>query len=242
MMNVYFLTGSSSGIGLALGKELLKDENNVVVGVSRGSKIAHDRYRHIQTDFKDIDKVLSNTAEIFKLQEEADTLVLINNAGTLGEVSYLGELSSKDIPEIYHVNIVAPAILMNEFIKAFSTHPAKKLILNISSGVASYPVDGWAGYCATKAALNMISEVASVEQTKRDSAIKIHALAPGVVDTAMQEKIRKVDSKNFSGVKKFVEFKEKGVLSSPELAAENILHFLKNQSNFQEVVQDVRKF
>ena len=45
-MNVYYITGASSGIGEAIAELLLEDSNNMVVGIARSRTIQHDRYKH----------------------------------------------------------------------------------------------------------------------------------------------------------------------------------------------------
>ena len=84
-MKVFYITGTSSGLGLALAEELLKDEDNQVVGIARNCKIAHPNYVHRKVDLTDA----VATAKIrFGDHLKAKKVYLINNAGTLGEVGY----------------------------------------------------------------------------------------------------------------------------------------------------------
>lgn len=241
-MRFYFITGSSKGIGLAIVKKLLEGTENYVIGFSRNNELVHDRFKHISVDFSDIDSLKDRVEEYFKVDREPKQVTLINNAGTLGEIGYLGELSSKSIPDIYNVNLIAPALLMNSFIKKFKDSSSEILIVNISSGAGNYPVDGWSGYCATKAALNMLSEVVATEQTIRGSKLKIFSLAPGIVDTEMQEKIRNTNADRFSGVEKFIGYKEDSQLASSEKVAVKIMDLLERPQKFKDVMQDVRNF
>lgn len=241
-MKYYFVTGSSKGIGLALVKKLLENGENYVVGFSRSSNINHERFRHISLDLADVNSLKSQVEGYFDVGQVPDQVVLINNAGSLGEVGYVGELTSASIPDIYNLNLIAPAILMNAFIQKFKGSASEMLIVNISSGAGSYPVDGWSGYCATKAALNMLSQVIAAEQAIRGDRLRIFSLAPGVVDTDMQEKIRNTNAEQFSGVEKFVQYKKNSELSSPEKVAAKIMVLLENPHKFKDVMQDVRSF
>ena len=45
-MNIYYITGASSGIGEAIAELLLEDSNNIVFGIARSRTIQHDRYKH----------------------------------------------------------------------------------------------------------------------------------------------------------------------------------------------------
>lgn len=239
-MHYFFITGTSKGIGFAIAQLLLEHENNFIIGMSRSRKINHERYKHVTVDFSSVGAILPLMDAIFEFKGDAESVTLINNAGSLGEVGYMGELNSSSLPAIYNINLVAPAILTNEFIGRYRGLDIEKTILNVSSGAGGYPVDGWSGYCATKSALNMLSQVIAKEQEIRESGIKIFAVAPGVVDTEMQEQIRGSGSQQFSGVQKFIHLKESKALSSADSAASKIIQILKSPDQYHDVQQDVR--
>ncbi|AKD03387.1 SDR family NAD(P)-dependent oxidoreductase [Pontibacter korlensis] len=240
-MNIYIITGASKGIGKALAEELLKDENNLVVGVSRSSTIKHLNYRHQPLDFSDVPAVEHNLHKIFLPYKDAQKLVLINNAGVLGDIGYVGEgMPNERFEFVFDVNVIVPAMLMNTFLEVYSQHPAQKVVVNISSGAGKYPVDGWASYCASKAAIDMLSQTVQLEQDKRGTGVKVYALSPGVVDTYMQGQIRESDASRFSAVEKFKQYKENNELASPEEVGQKIANFLNNTDAYNNVVVSVR--
>jgi benzil reductase ((S)-benzoin forming) len=241
-MNYFFVTGSSRGIGKALCKLLLDDLNNFVVGLARSEAIHHERYLHFTADLSDLDQVKNLVKDFFEIKHKPEKVFLINNAGILGEVGPLGKIKNESLIKVFNLNLLAPAILMNAFINKFSDTEAEKMIINITSGAAQRAVDGWSGYCSSKAALNMISEVAAAEAKLNSGNIKIYALAPGVVDTEMQGEIRKVDKRNFKDLDRFINLYESGELSDPETTASQILKLIQNKEKFDQVIQDVRKF
>ena len=241
-MNYYFVTGSSKGIGLALVKALLEQGESYVVGLSRNNDLVHERFRHFSVDLSDVGRLKKQVNEFFEVPEVPDRVILINNAGMLGEVGYLGEIETESIPDVYNLNLVAPAMLMNAFIKEFAATSAESMIVNISSGAGGYPVDGWSGYCATKAGINMLSQVVATERGIRGDQVKIFSLAPGIVDTGMQEKIRSSQKGQFSGVEKFIGYKENAELASSEKVAEKIMVLLDQPEKFKDVMLDVRQF
>ena len=111
-MNVFYITGASSGIGEAIAELLLEDCNNMVVGISRSRTIQHDRYKH-----HFIDLSVNWDEQIFKpIKFKADKIVLINNAGSIGSLKPLSLQQEKEIVENYFINISAPTILCNQFI------------------------------------------------------------------------------------------------------------------------------
>ncbi|NDK54649.1 SDR family NAD(P)-dependent oxidoreductase [Pontibacter sp. BT213] len=240
-MNYYIITGTSKGIGKALAEELLKDDNNRVIGVCRNSTITHKNYHHQPLDFSDIPAVEHNLQKVFMPFNNAEKLVLVNNAGVMGDIGYVGEgMPNERFEFVFDVNVIVPAMLMNTFLKVYQQHPAEKLIVNISSGAGKYPIDGWASYCASKAALDMLSMTIQKEQDMRGSGVKVYALSPGVVDTAMQENIREADAGRFSTVEKFRDYKASNQLAQPETVAHKIIHLMHNTANYSDVIQDVR--
>lgn len=243
-MRYFFITGSSRGIGKGLVERILQEENTLVHGFSRSSGLKHDRYHHHSADLANTDWLAQNVVDFFPNLSDADQLVLINNAGTLGDVKYLGELENADFAHLFNLNVTAPAMLMNQFIKAYHESKAEKLIVNVSSGAGKSPVDGWSGYCASKAALDMLSQVAQAELQQKglDGHFKVYALAPGVVDTEMQGEIRQVSKDHFSKLDKFINYKKEGTLDDASHTAEKFMELINNSSRFTEVLQDVRKY
>ena len=242
-MQYYFITGSSQGIGKALAERALQEENAQVIGFSRSQTIEHDRYTHHTVDLSDINHLPELVASFFPDLEGAERIVLINNAGTLGDVKYFGDIADARIDHLFSLNVTAPAILMNHFIRTYQNSKAERIIINVSSGVSQYPSDGWSGYCASKAALDMLSEVAALELEKRKiSNFRVYAVAPGIVDTQMQTDIRGTDERNFSRVDKFKDYKEGGALDNPQQTAEKYFYLINHPEEFQKVRQDVREF
>ena len=61
-------------------------------------------------------------------------------------------------------------------------------IINLSSGAAYGPMEGWSHYCATKAAVLMLTR--AVDKEYRDRGIRSVGLSPGTVATQMQVDIK----------------------------------------------------
>jgi benzil reductase ((S)-benzoin forming) len=226
-MHYYLITGASQGLGRALAEAILARPDTQVLGISRHATIEHPRYQHQPLDLSDIEAVVHNLAKIFLPRPDAQSLTLINNAGTLGEIGYVGELPNEHFQFVFDLNVVAPAMLMNTFLSTYSELTGiPRTVLNISSGAAQRPVDGWAAYCASKAALNALSETVQKEQDLRGSGVRVWALAPGVVDTAMQAHIRSAEAGQFSEAEKFSKYYVEGQLQSPTAVASRIMDWL----------------
>ncbi|WKN42693.1 SDR family NAD(P)-dependent oxidoreductase [Tunicatimonas pelagia] len=242
-MNYYFITGTSRGIGRALAERALQEDNTQVIGFSRQQNIQHDRYTHHSIDLSDIDNLSEQIASIFLELSDAKQIVLINNAGTLGDVKYFGSIADAKIEQLFSLNITAPAILMNHFIRQYRDAAAERVIINVSSGVSKYAVDGWSGYCASKAALDMLTEVAALELEKQNvQNFRVYSVAPGIVDTQMQTDIRETDEQNFSRLQNFKNYKADGALDNPQQTAEKYFYLINHPEKFTEVRLDVREF
>ena len=61
-------------------------------------------------------------------------------------------------------------------------------IVNISSGAAYRPLEGWSAYCSGKAGLAMLTQAIALETAGK--GIRVFGFSPGTIDTEMQVKIR----------------------------------------------------
>jgi benzil reductase ((S)-benzoin forming) len=217
---VVYITGTSRGIGKALA-ELLLSKSIPVIGIGRTSTIVHDLYRHIPADLSH-QSVLQQCDEWFT--KPADSVVLVNNAGTLGNIAYVGKQTSVNLISTYTLNLIAPAALSNAFLKAYPN--AEKNIINISSGAAWNAYDGWSAYCATKAGLAMLGQTIQKEADVTNSKTKVINIAPGIVDTEMQAVIRQADEQQFTMLEKFKELHSTHQLKPTEQVALELLPYV----------------
>ncbi len=246
-MNYYYITGTSRGIGKAFAEYLLKNPSNHVIGISRQCKIKHPNYRHFFLDLTDINALADFK---FDLHSRAKKIYLINNAGALGFIKPVGKLEAATIIKNYTLNLIAPCVLTNAFIKCYNSTDAEKVIVNISSGAGKTPIDGWAVYCASKAGIDMFSRVINEEQKIRgqhaESSIhkgfKIFSIAPGVVNTDMQEEIRSASKEDFSRLENFIEYKVNNQLLEPAIIARKYFAILENVNEIKEVLFSLKDY
>lgn len=237
-MNYIFITGSSKGLGKALVENYLDEADNFVFGFARTCSIENSRYKHFFVDFSD--KSTYQDFDFPKL-ENPEKIILINNAGWVGDVKYVGSQNLKSIENVFNINVTSLIFLCNQFVAKYSSLNIPITILNISSGAANYPIDGWSNYCSTKAAVNMFSQVFQKEfEIKGRDKIKVFAMAPGIIDTGMQQDIRKASKQHFADLDRFLEYKNNDDLSKPEDVAKKIKEFLSNTVKYTDVLVDVR--
>jgi len=236
-MNYYFITGTSKGLGESLLDLLLKDEHNIVYGYARTSSLKHERYKHKNVDLSKLSEVQNIS---FPTLKNPENIVLINNAGMVGDVNHVGNLDNQKIIDCYNLNLIAPVILSNNFIAKYAPLTCEKMVLNISSGAGRSPIDGWNVYCSTKAGIDMFSKVLKVESEIDKSNIKVLSLAPGIIDTDMQSEIRKATQSGFSNVKRFINYKQEGELVAPSISAGQVLRFIIGETLQKDVICSVR--
>jgi NAD(P)-dependent dehydrogenase (short-subunit alcohol dehydrogenase family) len=113
--------------------------------------------------------------------------ILINNAAVIAPIGRILDISAEDWAQSIDINLTSA---FHAIQRALAQMVAKGggTIVNISSGAAHRPQEGWSAYCAGKAGLAMLTR--SVHLEYGDQGIRIFGFAPGVVDTDMQGAIR----------------------------------------------------
>jgi benzil reductase ((S)-benzoin forming) len=217
-MRIY-ITGVSSGLGKALA-EVFLNEGKAVIGLGRRNNIEHPNYNFIPCDLND-----PSSIEQYKFIADEEGCILINNAGVLGPLKRIINQEPSQIKEVMTVNALVPMLLCQKFLLEV---PVKKrtAILNISSGAANRAIPSWATYCASKIALDRFSESIYMEELEMSRPFKIYSIAPGILDTPMQQKIRSTSEQDFSDVAKFQAMHENKQLLAPKEVAMKIVRFL----------------
>lgn len=241
-MKAYIITGVSKGIGLELAKQVSR-AGHFVVGIAR-TESELDGMKFIQADLSITENLESMMNEIIEsVPQNIGSFTLINNAGMVDPIGLIGTVSAEEMTKAIAVNLTAPMIISNTFISKLKGFEGSKRIVNISSGAGRNAYEGWGTYCATKAGLDHFSRVVALEQLNAKHPVEIVSIAPGIIDTGMQEAIRASNEEAFPLLERFIDYKEQGVLSSPEQTAQKLISFMENK-DFNEVgpIVDIRKF
>lgn len=236
------LTGHSRGLGAAIAEALLaRGIPLLAIARSRNPKLcaAHaGLLRERPLDLSDTHALEAwlQSPELRDFLADADSAVLINNAGLLQPVGLVGTAEAAAITHAVAVNVTAPLLLTNAFV-AITGHCGDRRVVHISSGAARSPYAGWSVYCATKAALDHQARTMAAEHLPR---LRVASLAPGVVDTDMQAEIRASSAEQFPQKGRFAALKSSGQLSSPEHAAQHLVNYLLGPSFGDVVDGDLR--
>ena len=219
MQKNILITGCSSGLGLALTNYYLS-KNFKVYGISRTKPdITNTNFIHKSFDLSNISKIKEELSAFILDIKEINTVFL--NAGMLGKIKILSELSIQELNEVYALNVYANKELLDILM-----HTKVENIIVISSGASKNGYKGWGSYSLSKAGVNMLVNLYSNEMLNT----KIIALAPGVIKTPMTDYIRfELDENIFPSVKKL----NVGVVQTPQETAQKIFELTQKLDNFQ---------
>lgn len=247
-MEAYLITGTSRGLGEALASQLTR-AGHLVMGMARSGQAqlealgGEGKYTHQQVDLRDMEAAAAWVASCLEALDPAriSRLVMIHNAALLHPIRLVGRQAD---PALVHdtmmVNLHSPMRMTEVLLQHTRQWALPKQLVMISSGAARNPMPSWSTYCTSKAALDMFARCVAKEQETQQNPWKVVALAPGVVETFMQQYIRTQPEEIFPGVKRFTSLHADGLLSTPEAAAAQVIRWLNRPDFGQEVLADVR--
>jgi dehydrogenase/reductase SDR family member 7B len=184
---VVLVTGASSGIGKAVSIEFALRQGKMAL-VGRNANALMELKKYIQDangsaeifpfDLSEVSKIPQLIKKIENHFEDSVSL-LINNAG----ISVAGNVEDVPLDEfsnVMRINFLAPLAMIKAVIPSMKINNKGKII-NISSGCGQRGLPGISAYCASKFALNAITECVRVELS--GSGIKVLSFIPGSVAT-----------------------------------------------------------
>ena len=242
------LTGHSRGMGRAMAQQLLA-QGQRVLGISRGRAegIAPDagsagELIEWQADLADGAELVSRLKIWLEAQGAGTwrTVTLINNAAAIPAIVPLSRTRPDDLALAMRVNLETPMQLCAAFLAATETWPARRRILNISSGLGRRAMASQSAYCAAKAGMDHFTRCLALDEARLPHGARVCSLAPGVIDTGMQLQLRSALDADFPDRQGFEGLHQQGMLTSPEAAAQRVLAYLARPDFGEQAVADVR--
>ena len=185
------ITGGTSGLGLALVRELL----------SRGARVAfvartRERVEHVVRENPGAHGIVGDVSaknDIYPMAiqitgELGGLDVLVNNASDLGPtpLPMLSDTECEDLERVYATNVIGPFRLTKALMGALAASAREgrgAVVLNISSDAAINAYPGWGAYGSSKAALHHLSRIWNEEHA--NEGVRFLSLDPGDMDTPM---------------------------------------------------------
>jgi benzil reductase ((S)-benzoin forming) len=164
---VALITGASRGIGAGLARVFHRHGMKLAL-CSRSTPDAGEvpddpeRIHYGQVDVTDY-------AALSRFASEAEARIgpidlWVNNAGLLDPIGPLREVSPDDVRTHIEVNLLGVFHGTRIYLERLHRVGRTGTIVNISSGAATRPIQGWGAYCAGKAAVDMLTRVTAEEE------------------------------------------------------------------------------
>lgn len=189
---VAVVTGASSGIGEAAARELASRGAAVTIAARALDKLellrntitaSGGRALSVGTDVSD--RVSAEEMVERTVAEFGGVDILVNNAG-LGLSGRVEDLRAEDLRYVFEVNVLGPL----NCIQAALPHMREGgRIINVSSVVGKRAIPKVGGYCASKFALNALSDALRVEISGR--GVTVTSVYPGTTRTAFRDNSRR---------------------------------------------------
>ena len=244
--HTYVVTGASRGLGKSISTQLAKTGVKVVL-LARDSENLNATEELVKGDSPESFAVACNLANVSDIDEAITKICsecqridgIIHNAGVINPVIPASMAESEEWNQNLQVNLLSVQQLTKGLIPLMGGDKQSR-ITTISSGASLRPVQSWSAYCVAKAGLDMWTRcIASELEGKNISAI---AIAPGIVDTGMQEDIRASDPENFPDHYNFVSYHSDGMLVDAEVVAGKLMPLITNHEMSQTGARfDVRE-
>lgn len=210
---LYIVTGTSRGFGEALAALLLEQPGAQVLALSRQASaplqaraVAHGAVlEQWPVDLRDGAAVARRLAQWLAGQPaQWREVCLVNNAALLpAKIAPLSESAADDIDDVLRVNLHTPLQLTAQFLRSTGAWQVPRKVLNISSGLARAPMASMALYSAAKAGVDQFTLCLALEEARKPGGARVCALAPGVVDTGMQQQMRDTAEAQFPDAARF---------------------------------------
>ncbi len=188
---VIIVTGASRGIGSAAASALAKAGATVVLVARDGGLVAEvarsiggaaSAYACDVSDYGAVEALVAATIRRFGRLD-----VLINNAGVIEPIASIVDSDPGTWARNIEINLTGAyhairAVLPTMIAAGGGT------IVNLSSGAAIRPLEGWSAYCTGKAGLHMLTRAVALETAAQ--GIRVFGFQPGTTDTDMHVLIR----------------------------------------------------
>lgn len=192
------VTGCASGIGIGIIEKYLKNNYKIIMLDKNEKRLSNivsklnDTKRRVQSvvcDIEDVEEVREAAKWAYNLWDGID--ILINNAGIAIREHFV-DIPLENWNQIMNVNLRGTFILSQVISKRMIQDNINGSIVNISSKNGLAGSSFLAHYNTSKAGINLLTQSMAVELAEYN--IRVNAVAPGFIDTPLDQKMKKEDS------------------------------------------------
>lgn len=216
---VVVITGASRGLGAGMAEAMRA--RGVKLGLcARGEPAVAEATGAIVARRLDVRDAGAVEAFCGAVAEQLGPIDLwINNAGVLDPIAFVRDVDPAAFLDHLAVNVGGVLAGSQAYLRHLRAAGRRGVLVNVSSGAAQKPYPAWGAYCAGKAAVDLLTGVIDAEE----DCVRAHAVAPGLIDTAMQARIRGLTAAQFPPVEKFLAVKAAERFNSPAFVADYLL-------------------
>jgi len=221
---VAIVTGAGRGLGRSVALAFARQGAKVVLASRSRDEIDHlaQQLRALRketiavpTDVSEEDQVNRMVDKTLEAYGTVD--ILFNNAGVRGPIGPIQQISLSDWEQVLKINLTSAFLCSKAVLPAMMEKRGGKII-NVATTMTLRP--NLTPYMVAKAGL--IHFTKQLARELKDYNIQVNCIHPGVMDTRMQEDIRKAGTRAI-GTDMFERLKEEGLLKSPDEPAKLIL-------------------
>ena len=191
---VVIVTGASRGIGAAAAQALGEAGAAVMLAARDVSRIAEIARQIVAAGGKaeamvcDVSDYAACQALVATTNRKLGPVdALVNNAGVIEPISLLGDADPGAWARSIEINLIGAYYAVRAVLPGMLARGGGRII-NVSSGAAHRPLEGWSAYCTGKAGLAMLTRAIDLEHGA--AGIRVFGFQPGTTDTDMQVLIR----------------------------------------------------
>lgn len=189
------ITGGGTGIGLALGRALVRAGAKLLMCGRREAPLraAADEFPGLAWKLADVGDPASR-AELARWAVETapDLDVLVNNAGILRRIALIDGPAALEGADELAVNLAGPIHLTAALLPHLRTRP-RAAVVNIGSVLGVVPLAEAPIYSASKAALHVFTQ--GLRHQLRDTSVRVFEVIPPSVDSEPNANVTGADRK-----------------------------------------------